>query len=447
MRYIDSGVREPSETLGTWLTDARSGDIVAIRWQTGFFGADSLSILAPLLERATKDSNVVRALIGSNECSTSQDDVRRLFQMLGMPRANATLGVVSFQGGAFYHPKVVHLTRRDGSQLAYVGSANLTGAGVSGQHVEAGILLDTSDGDDLAQLHRISRSIDRWFDGPRPGLLRVETSNDIDYLTVQGILAPYPFPRSQNPTPRIREAGVDLPNLSPIVTLPPIASPDRGPLGETSRLKGEEIAGYPPYLRFAKDRSGPTRDAGAITGRPLPAEAAGLIIQLNQDNARHFLGRPGTANISIPVATANTIRFGLFGKHHRPRAEFPLMLRYVGTGSRVLHATARTSVMGYGFTPNESGHRDIRMVVPASVKALNARIAQNGHQTPSVGDVALLEWPTSTQAAFRLTFLDQTSPIAIDATSRLHSEAAHSPLADGTCWLPKGLSPAWETHP
>lgn len=443
MRYIDSGFREPRETLGSWLSKVTIGEIVAIRWQTGFFSAGALGLLAPMLEHAKTNSHVVRALIGANDHSTTQHDVRRLFHSLGMPRANALLGVVSFSGGAFFHPKVVHLTRRDGSELAYVGSANLTGPGLSGQHVEAGILLDTNDGDGLSDLKQIRHAIDRWFEGQMLGFLKVETTSDIDHLVTLGILAPYSIPRSEHALASVRDVGTALPKLSPLLHLPPIRDPHRTPVTAPRRPETVTIDGFPSYFRFAKNHGGPTSGSEALTADPLPENAAGLIFQLNKDNARHFLGQPGTANISIPVATASTIRFGRYGKHLKPRAEFPLMIRYIALGGRELHESAKTSVMGYGYTPTETGNRDIRMVVPASVKRLNTRIAQRGDPTPSVDDVAILEWPTRGEPVFRLTFLAQELSVATDARARLHRRDADTSLPEAIAWLPKGLSPQW----
>ena len=54
----------------------------------------------------------------------------------------------------------------DGSEAAYVGSANLTPPGLS-LHVEAGILLDSNDGDPASILREIATAIDAWFTGSR----------------------------------------------------------------------------------------------------------------------------------------------------------------------------------------------------------------------------------------------------------------------------------------
>ncbi|MCI0342037.1 MAG: phospholipase D family protein [Planctomycetales bacterium] len=143
MKYLDSGWREPAQALGHWLEVVlQDGDVAEVRWQSGFYAADGLGFLAPTLDRIREEGGRVVALVGSNNGDTLRGDVARLVSLLGIPRPGAHLGVVSFTG-AFFHPKTYHLTRRDGSQAAYVGSANLTSAGVGSLHVEAGVLLDT----------------------------------------------------------------------------------------------------------------------------------------------------------------------------------------------------------------------------------------------------------------------------------------------------------------
>ena len=61
--------------------------------------------------------------------------------------------------------------------------------------------------------------------------------------------------------------------------------------------------GFPPYLLFAPGQGSPTQGAVALSGSSLPTGATGLIIRLNRDSARHFEGRPGTSNFSVPVPT------------------------------------------------------------------------------------------------------------------------------------------------
>ena len=246
MKYLDSGARDPSQALGHWLEEVlRDGDVTEVRWQSGFFTADGLGFLAPTLERIRGEGGRVTALVGSNNGDTLRTDVARLLPLLGVPRAGALLGVVSFTG-AFFHPKTCHLTRRNGTQVAYVGSANLTAAGVGSLHVEAGLTLDTGEGDDPAVLAPIAAGVDAWFaNGGRPGLSVVDGPEAITRLSVEGVLAEQPPPRAQNEAGGGNEqTGVRRPRLRPLVRLPGwdgASQPaPRGPVGEEVEEEVEE---------------------------------------------------------------------------------------------------------------------------------------------------------------------------------------------------------------
>lgn len=166
MRYVDTGSRDPAHALGAWLREIFATEIAELRWQTGFFSSDALGLLSEGLGRLVAENALTRVLIGSNDGVTLRDDVWELAQALGVPRANAQVAIVAY-AGAFYHPKVCHVRRGDHSQAAYVGSANLTASGVASLHVEAGIVLDSRDGDPLDGLDTIAASVDWWFAGER----------------------------------------------------------------------------------------------------------------------------------------------------------------------------------------------------------------------------------------------------------------------------------------
>jgi HKD family nuclease len=150
MRYLDTGGRDPGHALASWLEGAVREEVAEIRFQTGFFSLDGVGLLIPALEQCRASDRPTKILIGSNDASTLRDDVAGLMGILGIPRNHAHLGVVNFSG-AYFHPKTYHIQRADGSQAAFVGSANLTASGLA-LHVEAGIALDTNEGDDPRRL-------------------------------------------------------------------------------------------------------------------------------------------------------------------------------------------------------------------------------------------------------------------------------------------------------
>lgn len=187
VRYIDTGSRAPEHALGSWLERMvlDEPELNAVRWQTGFFTADTLNYFRPAFEHTKRYLKTTHLLVGANDLMTSRDDAEALLVAAGGARANLQIGIVSFSN-AYFHPKAVHVERQDGSMAAYVGSANLTRAGAS-VHVEAGITLDTNDGDDPGVLREIAASVDGWFSTQRPGLYPISSSQDLDTLLAKGI--------------------------------------------------------------------------------------------------------------------------------------------------------------------------------------------------------------------------------------------------------------------
>lgn len=456
MRYMDSGARDPSQALGTWIREVLSPEVVEIRWQSGFFSSDALGILQPTLERFTNETRPICALIGSNDQCTLRRDVDELVSVLGMPREQVLLGVVSY-GSGYYHPKTFHVRRDDGTQAAYVGSANLTGSGVSSLHVEAGITLDSRDGDTHDLLESVASAVDSWFTRSPPGLYRVSSPDDVQQLVSDGILAEQLPPRVS-----VQRAGADttpalrMARLVPLVGLPGLQVPLRdviGAAGEQAALRrlilpASPSPSFPEYLLFAPGQATPTQGITALPGSSLPGGVSGLIIRINRDSARHFEGRQGTANISIPVSTVFSFRFGLYvSRYTRPRAEFSIRLRYISVDAIIDGGRADTNIMAYGFIPGETGHGDVRMLVPAEVKRLAERIRAANKPVPMAGDFALLEWPNSeSNYEFRLSFVERGSGLH-EQIEGLFSQArdSNSALGDGASWLPESLSLPWAT--
>jgi hypothetical protein len=234
VRYIDSGKRESDQALGSWLAElAQDVSIIELRWQTGFFSVDGIGHIAPLISGLSTENRVVRLLLGSNDGVTRRADIEILFNVAGPPRDGLNIGVISFEN-CYYHPKVVHFKRDDGSMAAYVGSANLTRSGVSALHVEAGIVMDTRDGDDAAVLSSIADAVDWWFEGSHDGLFRVSGPDDLNSLVASKVLgmARPPSPRATNFEGKVAST---LPRLAPLINIPPItlgSKPTKTPKGD-----------------------------------------------------------------------------------------------------------------------------------------------------------------------------------------------------------------------
>ncbi|MDL9948380.1 phospholipase D-like domain-containing protein [Gordonia sp. ABSL11-1] len=251
MRYIDSGSRDPQHALGTWLSSELVEGVAptALRMQTGFFSSHVLGYFENALRSLASSDGHTRFLVGSNDGQTPYSAMAHLLAVTGAPRAGMKLGVVSYQTG-FFHPKVVHITRADGSSTAYVGSANLTGSGVTSLHVEAGLIVD-SKFDSPAVLDSIADAIDQWFTSSRAGMYLVSDPADLQPLVQAGVLDVKP-PRSKRriSPPGQGKAGTKPAgaSLSTLISVPPVQTPPPSASGST----------------------GPAADSPPVTITPLP---------------------------------------------------------------------------------------------------------------------------------------------------------------------------------
>jgi len=462
MKYIDSGSREGEQTLANWLTEQTDPNVSQLRIQSGFFGRGTLGLLEDVLTNEHVETAIV---IGSNQNSTARKDVEALFDLMKMPRPNARLGIVSYVSG-LYHPKVYHIRRSDGSQCAYVGSSNLTPAGLS-TNVEAGLTLDTREGDEQDLLEEIESATEEWFTEDRAGFHSVESIGSIDTLESEGILSD----SQEQTTEQSDQSGVEdfeegdsLHRLSTLPSLPssiqestiPPESPFL-PTDATAETKDAENWAiprddFPDHLLFkpGAEQGSTTADRNALTGAGLPSGTSGLIVRLNRDTARYFPGGSGTGtpNISIGTNVSKIFRFGIYGgQKPRPAASFKLHIRFLlqsGDASVTFTPDERNLYM-VGYLPDEDSHPDIRLSLPTTRLRddLMSAVDVHGAQAPTEGDYVFLEFPSSDDPSFRLTFLEPGSTLHQEAGSRFETASQDEKAHSGACWLPDDLSPEW----
>lgn len=216
MRYLDTGAGDSARTLGAWMRDVMTDEVTELRWQTGFFSSDALGFLVPTIRRLRAQQRLIVAVIGANDHETSRRDVEQLAALLGVPSAASHLRVVSF-ADSYFHPKTYHLRREDGSQAAYVGSANLTRYGVS-RHVEAGVALDTMWGNPPEELDAVAAAIDYWLAPGVPGSTGIDGQSSIDQLVASGVLAQH---RSARPGVGGGSGWDPRPRRGALLSLPP----------------------------------------------------------------------------------------------------------------------------------------------------------------------------------------------------------------------------------
>lgn len=250
MRYIDNGIGDPRENaLFPWLRAVLTTDVVGIQWQSGYFEASVLGVFLPAFRRLADENLDANVLVGSNDGTTQSSAVNQLVDVLALPRPNARLGVVSYADG-LYHPKTIHLRYRSGREVAYVGSANMTSRGIDGRNVEAGIILDTDEGDPVSLLSHVSKAVRDWFVSRPSGLFEVESHDDVSRLEAAGILAKNPA------SPRSSDEGM--------TGLIPFPLPPRG--------QRHDLPAIPSHARGIEDE---VVEESEIDGDVLIAELAG----------------------------------------------------------------------------------------------------------------------------------------------------------------------------
>lgn len=258
MRYIDSGSRDPNQALGTWLGTELLGDssIAALRVQSGFFGSEALGYFEDSLRSLEQNDGHTRFLIGSNDGQTPREVLADLLTVAGQPRAGLKVGVVSFQTG-FFHPKVFHFRRSDGSSTAYVGSANLTRSGTTSLHIEAGLILDSRTGDAPNVLDSIADAIDAWFSESRPGFYEVVAYRDLDALVQAHLLGVIQPPSSKREVRPVQSAVTTV--TTPGHSLRPLVAPPTTQTTLPSQIRTSTVVPTPNHpLTPSSARAGTT---------------------------------------------------------------------------------------------------------------------------------------------------------------------------------------------
>src|SRR5450830_1305656 len=201
MKYHDTGSKDASHALAWWFEGVLDDNVAELRVQSGYFRVDAARAIASALKRAVELNLPVKFVIGSNESDTTASDLSLLMAKIGMPRDTAKLGVIGFSN-ALFHPKVYHIVRNDGTQAAFVGSANFTSPGVTGTNVEAAVSLDSAKGDSEEVLSEIAAAVDRWFIAPVPeGISLISAIEDLEPLVAAGLLSVVRPPRISKKNP------------------------------------------------------------------------------------------------------------------------------------------------------------------------------------------------------------------------------------------------------
>ncbi len=191
-KYLDTGSNDSTHSLGHWLDTNLISGIQEFHAQFAYFTYTALKPYADTLKNAVLAGVPVHIVLGSNEKSLVAGDLRQVLKIVENA-ANASLTVVAYSNAKF-HPKTVQIVRSNGSATAVVGSGNFTHRGL-GWNVEAGIALDSKEGDDAVVIRQIADAIDRWQSLTESGVFPIQNEADISVLLSAGILSVAPLPR------------------------------------------------------------------------------------------------------------------------------------------------------------------------------------------------------------------------------------------------------------
>lgn len=216
MYYLDGSKRSPSDALGHWIDQETPNGIQHLRMMSGYFGLSGLGAFQDIISELNKSGQPITTVLGANNKETVKVDLDDYLDLVLAPRSGVKTAIVSYANGLF-HPKVYHLSRTDGSALAYLGSANLTDFGINSGNIEAGILLDTRGSDDPGILAQIAASIDCWFGTSNQAVNEINTHSDVNALAKKGIIGIAARPPQLNGG---KSAGkTKKPSLRPVVNL------------------------------------------------------------------------------------------------------------------------------------------------------------------------------------------------------------------------------------
>jgi len=196
-KYIDTGSNDSSHSLGHWLNTNLIPGILEFHAQFAYFTYSALHSYSYTLRDAVLDGYPVHIVLGSNERSLVANDLRQVLRITEN-HPNASLTVIAYSNAKF-HPKTIQLVRSDGSAVVVVGSGNFTHRGL-GLNVEAGIVLDTAEGDDIGVITQIASAIDRWHSLTESGVFPIHNETDISALLSTGIISSTLPPRQPSTT-------------------------------------------------------------------------------------------------------------------------------------------------------------------------------------------------------------------------------------------------------
>lgn len=152
--------RPLSSFAGPWLRDSLAGT----RWETfrcsvAFLNSSGANYFAPDLHHFVQQGGEARVSVGVDSQGTTLEGVEAVWQVLHQDPGAFHIVHEGTGGRGSFHPKVYLFESQSEAQV-YVGSANLTAAGLFRNH-ELGVVLEFADLQD-ATLQSLRAALDAW---------------------------------------------------------------------------------------------------------------------------------------------------------------------------------------------------------------------------------------------------------------------------------------------
>lgn len=414
MRYLDSGSRDASDTLYSWLAEVLP-QATFFGVQTGYFSYDGIFPLEAAFLDVLERSGTMRLVVGANEAGLRRVDLEDVLDLFdnGPLTATTSLTLVAADD-VLMHPKTYYVEKTDGTRHALVGSVNLTHPGLS-RNIESALTIDSVN-DPSAPFAEIRASIEKWCSARQRNAYQV-TRESLAVLITDGVLDQQPRVRPPlAPRTRQRRSRV-FPGLGPILKLP--------------RKRRTLASTTPAYVTGGI----PTVPLGTLG--TLPGGAVGIIKRLTKLDTKGFNGGTGTLYMALPNVLTDYLPMSPYGKNNVPRVDITVEARFdTIPGEVVLSGESHTNITHEGVGTSGTSHGDLRFNYLTRIKRGVERLAaDHGVRTPDEGDLAAVEFLDG--VLVRVTFIADQESIA-NLTPLLDQRGAT------WGWLPPGVIAAWD---
>ena len=414
MRYLDTGSRDPEQTLHAWLRSALK-DATYFGCQTGYFSFDGIFPLMDTFEAILQKSGVIHLVVGGNEAGIRRVDIEDVLDLFDAAPTSATTSLTLVAADdLLMHPKTYYTENANGERHALVSSANLTHAGLC-RNIEAALAIDSHEDPD-APFKEIKDAIERWGKSLPPNAYQV-TRASLDKLVKSGALD---IQRviAKVPTATHKKRGKIFPTLGGLIKLP---------------RKKRKVAPVSKVQRVANPGSAV---AGSL--ETLGEGTVGILKRLGSLDVKGFEGKRGTLYIALPKDLSYHLPMAPYGRNLEPRFDIEIEARMEDFPQEVARSGASpTNVTHVGMGEKNSSHPDLRLNYHRAIRDGIAEIAQShAIEVPRNGDLAAIEFLSGGRV--RLTFI--TDPVSIENLTPLLDQPGQAEWG----WLPSGIIGPWD---